>query len=88
MFNHTRDGVNDGGFDRILIENNEFNVAFPNGIGLTDGRASIIRNNRVETYPGAQFRAGIAIRGDGDVQRCGNVVKAGAGKPGETDRPC
>jgi hypothetical protein len=85
MFNKTRDGVNDGGFDRILIEDNEFNVWFPNGIGLTDGRASIVRNNVVETYPGAPYPARIVIRGVGDVVRCGNVVK---GKAAEKDRPC
>lgn len=88
MFNHTRDGVNDGGFDRILIEDNDLNVGFPNGIGLTDARDSIVRNNRVETFPGSKYAARISIRGSGDVKRCGNVVKGGAGKSGETDRTC
>jgi hypothetical protein len=88
MANHTRNGVNDGGFDRILIEENDLNVAFPNGIGLTDARDSIVRNNRVQTFPGAPYIARISIRGDGDVKRCGNVVKAGAGKSGETDKSC
>lgn len=85
MFNKTRNGVNDGGFDRIVIEDNQFNVWFPNGIGLTDGRASVVRNNVVETYPGAPYPARIVIRGEGDVMRCGNVVK---GKAAEKDRPC
>jgi hypothetical protein len=88
MFNHTRNGVDDGGFDRILIEENDMNVAFPNAIGLTDARASTVRNNKVQTYPGSKYRAAISIRGDGDVKRCGNVVKGGAGKSGATDPSC
>jgi len=86
MFNHTRNGVDDGGFDRILIEENDLNVSFPTAIGLKDARASIVRNNRVKTIPGSKHLARISIRGD--VARCGNAVEAGAGKSGETDRPC
>ena len=80
--NHTRDGVNDGGFDRITIEDNDLNVGFPNAIALTDGRASIIRNNRIRTFPGAQYPANINIRGD--VQRCGNEI---AGRDERKSRP-
>lgn len=84
--NHTRDGVNDGGFDRILIEDNDLNVGFPNAIALTDGRASIVRNNRIRTYPGAQYPANINIRGD--VQRCGNEIAAGERRPRQVDKKC
>jgi len=84
--NHTRDGVNDGGFDRILIEDNDLNVAFPNAIALTDGRESIVRNNRVRTFPGAQYPARITIRGD--VKQCGNEVSASQRAPRQVDKKC
>ncbi|MBW8812445.1 MAG: right-handed parallel beta-helix repeat-containing protein [Caulobacterales bacterium] len=86
LFNHTRDGVNDGGFDRITIEDNEVEVAFPNGIALTEGRDSLVRNNKVRTLAGAQYIARITT-GDGTI-RCGNRVAAGAGKAGGDDPPC
>lgn len=85
-FNHVRDGVNDGGFDRILIEDNIINVSRPNGITLNDARGSIVRNNRVTTLPGAKWRA--RIRVNGDIVRCGNTVAPYAGKPAENDPKC
>jgi hypothetical protein len=84
--NHTRDGVNDGGFDRILIEGNELNVGFPNAIALVDGRASIVRNNKIRTFPGAQYQANINLRGD--IVRCGNTVASSERKPGNVDKKC
>lgn len=86
MFNHVRNGVDDGGYDRILIEDNELAVGFPNAIGLVDARSSAVRNNRISTYPGSRYVARIAVKGD--VTRCGNVVEAGAGKSGHKDPPC
>lgn len=84
--NHSRDGVDDGGFDRILIEDNDLNVAFPNAIALTDGRASVVRNNKVQTFPGAQYPAVINIRGD--VARCGNTVAGHGGRSKQVDPKC
>jgi hypothetical protein len=84
--NHTRDGVDDGGFDRILIEENDLNVGFPNAIALTDGRESIVRNNRIRTFPGAQYPANINIRGD--VKRCGNEIAANEGRARQVDKKC
>jgi hypothetical protein len=84
--NHTRDGVSDGGFDRILIEDNDLNVAFPNAIALIDGRASVVRNNRIQTFPGAQYPAVINIHGD--IARCGNAVAAHRGRSREIDHKC
>jgi hypothetical protein len=86
--NHVRDGVDDGGFDRILIENNVFDVGYPNGISISDGRNSIVRNNKVTTFAGARWRASINVRGVGASTVCGNSVKAAAGKPGIQDSPC
>jgi hypothetical protein len=87
MGNHVRNGVDDGGFDRILIEGNDLTVAFPNGIALHSGRESVVRNNKVVTYPGARWRAGISLL-KGSVERCGNSVAAGANRPSMIDKPC
>jgi hypothetical protein len=86
LFNHTRDGVDDGGFDRITVEDNDINVAFPQAISLMSGRDSVVRNNRVSTYPGAKYRASINT-GPG-VARCGNSVGKGADRPAMSDPPC
>lgn len=85
--NHVRDGVDDGGFDRITIEDNVLEVGYPNGIAISDGRGSVVRNNKVTTFPGARWRASINLRG-GDSVRCGNSVKAAAGRPGIQDEAC
>jgi hypothetical protein len=86
MGNHIRNGIDDGGFDRILIENNELTVGYPQGIALGTGRDSIVRNNRVSTLDGSQWRA--SINTGKDVKRCGNRVAAAAGRPSVIDKPC
>jgi hypothetical protein len=88
MFNHVRNGVDDGGFDRIVIEENDLTVAYPHGIALYAGRDSIVRNNRVRTMDGARWIANINIIGSIRVMRCGNVVAAGGGRAGSTDARC
>jgi len=85
MFNHVRNGVNDGGFDRITIEENDMRVAYPHGIAIVDARDSIVRNNRVSTVPGAKWRASISAK---TATRCGNEVASGAGRGAEKDRAC
>ena len=50
--NHVRNGVNDGGYDRIIIRNNRVRVTHPNGIVIYDARDSIVTGNTVSTYPG------------------------------------
>jgi hypothetical protein len=85
-FNAVRKGIDDGGFDRITIENNVIDVSRPNGITLNDARSSVVRNNRVTTSAGAKWQA--KIRLDGDIVRCGNTVAGWGGKPAENDRAC
>ncbi|MDZ4375393.1 MAG: right-handed parallel beta-helix repeat-containing protein [Phenylobacterium sp.] len=87
LHNHVRNGVDDGGFDRILIEDNEIRVSRANAINLQNARASTIRNNKVSTYPGARFRASIRSSGD-TVTVCGNTVGEAVGKPGLKDKAC
>jgi len=86
LFNHVRNGVDDGGFDRIVIEDNDVQVSASQAIAIYDGRASIVRNNHVRTLPRARYRASINLRGE--VERCGNTVEGGAGKPGVFDVRC
>lgn len=91
-FNHQRLNsagvlVDDGGFDDILIEWNTVVGGFPQGIDLTDARASTIRNNSVETLPGAKYQAKINVVG-GSVTTCGNTTGPGAGRKALADPPC
>lgn len=87
LANHTRAGVNDGGYDRILIEDNDLTVGFPNAIALIDARDSIVRNNRVNTFPGSEYAARMTFRGE--VKQCGNLVAEREGKkPRLVDKPC
>jgi hypothetical protein len=88
MFNHIRDGVDDGGFDRIVIEDNDIATSHPQGIALYDGRDSIIRNNRVRTLAGATMQTRITIQNPTRVTRCGNAVEAALGRPARIDAPC
>lgn len=84
--NHVRAGVDDGGFDRVHIEENDVWGAYPNGVALYAGRASTVRNNRTRTVPGAPYI--VRVITTGDVQRCGNTAEAGAGKKAQADAPC
>ncbi len=87
LFNHKRNGVDDGGFDRIVIEENDIEVSYPHAIAMTDARDSVVRNNKVRTLSGAKYRASINLLG-GHVGRCGNTISAWAGKPPTTDKDC
>lgn len=84
-FNHIRDGVDDGGFDRITISGNDIKVNYPHAIAVVDGREVVIRDNHVETLPGARSRASINVGRSPGALRRGNIVEAGAGKPDDSD---
>ena len=75
MFNHIRGGVDDGGFDRIRIENNYVRVKQWHGIALWDCRDCVVRNNRVDAIPNGRVRAWIKVVG-GNVESCGNIASA------------
>jgi hypothetical protein len=73
LFNHKRGGVDDGGFDRIVITGNVVRVGFPNGISTFDCRACTIRDNVVDGMPGGSVRA--TLRTDrSNVMACKNGV--------------
>ncbi len=75
MFNHIRNGVDDGGFDRIRVEDNHVSVAQWHGISLYACRACVVRRNRVDTIPNGRIQAWIKFI-ESDVEACGNVVSA------------
>jgi len=82
--NHIRNGVNDGGFDRVVIENNFVNVSFPNGILIADARGLRAVNNEILTIPGSMLKNGAGPRVKAalksvrnfSVVACGNIVQA------------
>ena len=90
--NHVRNGVDDGGFDRIVIRNNVVRVTHSNGIRISDGRDSIVTGNRVSTFPGPlnprsgrPNRSIINVAGERNLV-CGNTI---ADFPAsEPTRPC
>jgi hypothetical protein len=89
--NHVRDGINDGGFDRVVIRDNSVTVSMPNGIVLASGRDSEVINNQVRTVAGAvapndptrSVKANLRITNGVNVRVCGNVVSAVPTAPGQ-----
>jgi hypothetical protein len=99
--NHVRDyaadkygpaipGVDDGGFDRVLIADNDIAMGGGNAIAIGGGRGVVVRNNRIQTLPGAPYLANLnadPVKNPGIV-RCGNVVADGGGKRGFSEAAC
>ena len=89
LFNHIRDGADDGGFDRITIIGNDVAISgFYHGIAAFSCRSCLIRDNKVTTLPSAnpKIRAWLRVDGDDKTQLCANVVSAFPGTGG--DRRC
>jgi nitrous oxidase accessory protein NosD len=59
--NHVRKGVDDGGFDRVIVRDNKILGSRPQGIGLYDCRACAVIGNEVRTIPGSPHRVSIKI---------------------------
>ncbi len=71
LFNHVQGGVDDGGFDRIVISGNIVRVSYPNGISAMDCRGCTIRDNVVDGVAGGSVRA--KLRFDrSDITACNN----------------
>lgn len=86
LFNHVRNGVDDGGFDRITISNNVVRSMQYNGIAVGDCRGCVVRDNRVESMPNPNFpraRAWLKAWGKNDVEMCGNVIASFPDYPGQ-----
>jgi nitrous oxidase accessory protein NosD len=83
----------EGGYDRIVIRNNDLNLSYWNGIVIYEGRGSIVTGNRVRTIAGARarnwpfqsIRTWIYVTGTRN-HVCGNFVEAIP--DGEGTRPC
>jgi hypothetical protein len=81
--NHVRDGVDDGGFDRIEISNNRVHISLPNGISLYSARNSKVVNNKISTVPGARsqrpphnpVKASLRVIDTVATEACGNTVE-------------
>lgn len=85
MFNHVRNGVDDGGFDRITIENNLARVTNYNGIAVSACRQCIVRHNRVESLPNPAYprtRAWIKVDTSGGTISCDNLAVSFPNDPG------
>ncbi|MFM9828580.1 MAG: NosD domain-containing protein [Sphingomonas sp.] len=92
--NHVRDGVDDGGFDRVSILDNRITVAFPNGITVGGARGLQITGNSISTVPGSVLPNNTSVRvraklyavdfTDGRI--CGNTVTDFP--DGQGTRPC
>jgi hypothetical protein len=84
--NHVRGGVDDGGFDNIIIRNNRVRVGYPNGIVLGNVRNATITGNQISTTPGAvmpnrpsrRITANMRFSGVG-ITACNNAIVDQAG---------
>lgn len=87
--NHVRNGVDDGGFDRVEIRGNRMKLSMPNGIAAAGLRGAVIRDNVIETIPGSvnprrktnAIRTKLFVDGAG-LDVCGNTVKSLPTSPG------
>ena len=91
--NHVRNGIDDGGFDRVVIRDNRVTAGLPNAIYAAGVRGGEIMGNQIATVPGAVLhkgpvskpvRAKLFLEGVG-VRACGNRVANGVRSAG-TDR--
>jgi parallel beta-helix repeat protein len=73
-FNHVRDGVDDGGFDRITIVGNQVQGDFPQGIALYSCRQCRVANNTTSRLAGARHKVSINIVNSPDAVVSGNDV--------------
>ena len=54
-FNHVRQGMDDGGFDRVRLTGNMVRSTAPNGVTLSDCRDCIIADNVTDRLPSGRF---------------------------------
>lgn len=81
--NQVRNGVDDGGFDRIKIKNNRVTLTYTNGVRIEGGRGSVVTGNNVYTVTGAMLlnklypvKTTVLLMGGSDNIGCGNYVAA------------
>lgn len=74
FFNHIRNGVDDGGFDRISIDTATLRGNMTNGVAMSFCRACSIKNVTLITIPGSRYKMSVRVSG-GSVTQSGNVAK-------------
>ena len=77
LFNHIRNGSDDGGFDRITIIGNDVAISdFYHGIAAYSCRDCLIRDNKVSTLPGAnpKIHAWLKMVDSDTAKLCANTV--------------
>ena len=82
-FNHVRNGVDDGGFDRIIFARNDIRITHAQAVSVYDCRNCIVRDNYVDTWPEPHHRAHVIVGGTSSVEQCGNVNKLFPNHPGQ-----
>lgn len=88
MGNRGRRGTG-AGYSRVLIEDNDIEVTYPNGIYLSAATDSVIRNNRVATMPGGRYQDTTIRIPSGEAVTCGNRIEGpGAVRAKDTGRRC
>lgn len=76
--NHVRNGIDDGGFDRVTIQENiVVGRDHPQGIALYDCRDCLAFDNRVSSMPGGKHLMNFVIK-RGSVRQARNLLN---GKP-------
>lgn len=75
FFGNRGRGGDGAGYRRVLIEDNDIEVTYPNGIMLSEASESIVRNNRVATMKGGRYQNTTIRLPGGDVISCGNKVE-------------
>lgn len=91
--NHDRvyaDGLthNDGGFDRIVVEENDVAMGGGNAITLGSARNSKLRNNSVVTFALAPFMAKYNLPGTVLLENCGNYTGPFGTRPASQQPAC
>ena len=73
--NHVRNGVDDGGFDRVTITNNTIRGSYPNGIAVAACRGCVVTDNKAVTMLGSKYKVGINLYGKGITAARNVLVK-------------
>ena len=79
--NHIRNGVDDGGFDRVTIRDNRIQVSYPNALVLSNVRGANVTKNVITTVAGATLpnrpnravQATMRLSGS-DINACSNSI--------------
>lgn len=86
--NHIRNGIDDGGFDRITIRDNHIRVGYPNALVLSNVRVATIKNNSISTVAGSRLanradrlvQASMNVSGT-EITSCGNTIEQVDSRP-------